>query len=341
MEEKSMSKPPGRFFVEFSIRGLVQKNQYWSEASRHTREGGSGGVGGGRGVVLARIGGVAGSSAERIGVGAGALRSRQETFAFAIKCGDAGGACGDHGSLKDSGKSEAAEFDGARFMEQLRSDVEAEMVDSGLTITSKDTFGSAGFGFDYAEPGSQGRIRIICRISLDYRSFHISASLEEKRTDGNSAVWLETPWRRNPNAHPPEGNYYVVTFPGDDIRAHTRRFYYRGKEALESSEERIRRLRITRSSESRSAIEHLPYAEVYMWQALPADLGKPLGAAGRQFGVPAEYEQYKIVYFLNEVALKMYRDAGEEFVVLKTVSSDKMLEIPGPQLRGPYLPEGN
>ena len=54
--------------------------------------------------------------------------------------------------------------------------------------------------------------------------------------------------------------------------------------------------------------------------------------------LPAEYED-SIVYFLNEVALKMYREAGEQFEILKTVSEGDMDKIPGPRLRGPYLPE--
>ena len=58
---------------------------------------------------------------------------------------------------------------------------------------------------------------------------------------------------------------------------------------------------------------------------------------GEEFEVPAEYEQFKKVYFLNEVAHRMYQQAGEDLEVLKTISADELPKLPGPALRGPYL----
>jgi len=55
----------------------------------------------------------------------------------------------------------------------------------------------------------------------------------------------------------------------------------------------------------------------------------------------AEYEQYGRVYFLNEVARRMYEEAGEQFEILKTVSAEEVSKIPGPALGGPYLPKAS
>ena len=53
--------------------------------------------------------------------------------------------------------------------------------------------------------------------------------------------------------------------------------------------------------------------------------------------MPAEYDQFEKVYFLNEVALRMYREAGIDFEVLKTISADEVSKMLGPSLSGPYV----
>jgi hypothetical protein len=299
-----MTNPPASFFISFSIRDIVNKNKYWATHLPEDRMGGMGGaargVGAGRGAI---------------GAGDSAVRSRTESFTFAI------------------GSCNSREFDTARFIDSLQADVEAEIKGGALAITASDKFGEAGFSFDYAQADLHGRVDIFGRRSLDNNSYRISATLEE-----NGPAVSKQPWMRR-NAHPPQGDYYVVTFPDDDIRAHSQRFYYRGKEALDSSVERIRRLAMRDPSNSDALVKSLDHAEVYIWRRMDPEIKERMGAIAHQFELPAEYGQHSVVYFLNQTALRMYREAGEEFEVLKIVSEGEMPNIRGPQLRGPYLPQ--
>jgi hypothetical protein len=267
---------------------------------------------GGIGGFAGGIGGTAG----RIGVGSGAMRSRQESIAFTI----------DPASRK--------EFEAGKFTESLRADVKSEIEINGLAITASDTLGSAGFSFDYMEGELKGRVHIMGRKTLDNNRYHITASIEETGPVASTLTWLQ----RDKTHHPP-GNYHAVTFPDDDIRAHSQRFYYRGREALDSSRERIQQLCMRDPSKSNSVVKDLPYAEVFVWKRMDPGILQRLGGIVQRFDLPEEYDQYPVVYFLNETALKMYRNAGEEFEVLKVVSEKDMPTIPGPQLRGPYMPE--
>jgi len=83
----------------------------------------------------------------------------------------------------------------------------------------------------------------------------------------------------------------------------------------------------------------MPTVEVYVWTALPLPLKERVQELwGEEFQVPAEYDQYERVFFLNEVALLMYREIGEQFQILKIIPADEVSRIPGPSLSGPYLP---
>src|SRR5215813_7963999 len=137
-----MTNPGGDFFLEFSIRDTVGKNRYFSAHMQENRMAGVCGISGGAGEFSAGQGG-----------GVGALRSRQESMGFNIV--EAGG----------------KEFDQAEFIDSLREDVEVEIKgqDLQITTTDTDTFGSAGFSIDYAEPGIEGRVHILGRRSLDNR----------------------------------------------------------------------------------------------------------------------------------------------------------------------------
>jgi len=320
-----MTNPGGDFFLEFSIRDTVGKNRYFSAHMQENRMAGVCGISGGGGGFSRGFGSIsrgAGEFSAGQGGGVGALRSRQESMGFNIV--EAGG----------------KEFDQAEFIDSLREDVEVEIKgqDLQITTTDTDTFGSAGFSIDYAEPGIEGRVHILGRRSLDNR-YHITAIIEEKRTQGSPEPWPKIPWFYRDRSHPPQGNYHVVAFSDDDIRAHSRRFYYRGQEALDSSRARLRRLRTKDPSNSNSLVRNLAHAEVYMCEALPAEIKEKLGGNGRLPDIPPEYDRYAIVYFLNDAAVAMYREAGEEFEILKTICEEEMSRIRGPQLGGPYLPK--
>jgi len=62
---------------------------------------------------------------------------------------------------------------------------------------------------------------------------------------------------------------------------------------------------------------------------------------GRDSQVPSRYNLDRAVYLLNETALKMFRESGDDIEVLETISADELSDfnLPGPQLRGPYIPK--
>jgi len=55
--------------------------------------------------------------------------------------------------------------------------------------------------------------------------------------------------------------------------------------------------------------------------------------------MPEEYKEYEKVFFLNEVALRMYREGGIALDVLKKVSGPDMPKRCSRTLRGPYIPQ--
>jgi len=55
--------------------------------------------------------------------------------------------------------------------------------------------------------------------------------------------------------------------------------------------------------------------------------------------MPEEYKEYEKVFFLNEVALRMYREGGIALDVLKKVSGSDMPKRCNRTLRGPYIPQ--
>ena len=125
----------------------------------------------------------------------------------------------------------------------------------------------------------------------------------------------------------------------NDPRALSQEFHEIGQRVLRESTERIMKRLLADYSGKDSVLQNLQYAEVYFWNPLPPEIKQRWkGAMGDEFYLPAEYEPFAAVYFLNEVALKLYREAGVDFEVFKTISSDEMPRLPGPSLRGPYLP---
>jgi hypothetical protein len=53
---------------------------------------------------------------------------------------------------------------------------------------------------------------------------------------------------------------------------------------------------------------------------------------------PSEYEKYQGVYFLNDVALNMYREGGIELDIMKTIPKSELPKGCNRSLEGPYIP---
>ena len=141
-------------------------------------------------------------------------------------------------------------------------------------------------------------------------------------------------------------NYYVVAFAHENPLAQNNLFHSEGIRLIKSSVQRIRSL-------SREQLQSLEYAIVYTLLMLPPHLRQQFQKASIAPGhanealqterlkvmlnPPVEYEQYDQVHFLNEVAVRMYREGGIDFEILKTISEDELPEGCNRSLRGPYI----
>lgn len=282
---------------------LVKRNSSWP--SLESLGGGVGGGGGGG--WFSRVG----SHGPHTGL---SHFHKTDSFAFHLKPG------------------EFAKTDEEKFLSSLKADLQGEIVKSGASMTASGDLETAGCYVEYSEEGIQGRIEISSRISR--AEFHtLTATLSETSTSEKSPLILRPKQGRQPT-----GTYYVVPLPPDDERASMHDLLVTGQKIIKESVENIRQKLLADQSSKDTLLPNLEYAEVYVWQPIPREIQERLKRmTGEEVKVPAEYEQFERVYFLNEVALRMYREAGIDFEVLKTISADEVSKILGPSLSGPYL----
>jgi hypothetical protein len=132
----------------------------------------------------------------------------------------------------------------------------------------------------------------------------------------------------------PEGDYYVIALAHGDPLAEDSKMHDLGRDLIRGSIERIRRDMI------QPDFRNLKPAEVWVLVSRPPLIEGLLAGTDSQhdYEVPEEYRKYDRVFFLNEEALRMYRDGGVQFDVLKKVSSDQMPAGIHRTIRGPYIP---
>jgi hypothetical protein len=221
----------------------------------------------------------------------------------------------------------AREFDEAEFISSFKDAVQSEIVTCGLSIDALNHVGGSEFEIAYGEKDLKGSIKVVGTPRANFYSLH--ATLSETSSSKTR------PLMNLQNLRPqPVGDYHVVPFFSDE---QAQRFYELGQRAISESNTGIMRSLATDSSKNAHIVQNLEYAEVYIWKKLTPELNEILQkATGQEFGIPAEYDQYPVVVFLNGVALKMYSDLGEDVEVLKTIPADDLRNVPGPSLRGPY-----
>ena len=290
------------FYSNFSMAELVKRNNSWPSLEPS----GSGLGGGGGGGCFSRVGSRGSSTG---------LSRFHKTDSFALH-------------LTTGGFAKAAE---EKFLSSLKADLQDEIVKSGARVAASGYLETPGCYVEYGEEGIHGRIEISGRRSGG-AYYTLTATLSETSTS-------EKPWVfPMQKTGQPTGTYYVVPFLPDDPRADTQDLIAVGQKIIRESTENIRQLLLADQSRKDSLLPNLEYAEVYVWTQMPPEIKERWKEAiGYEFKVPAEYEQFKKVYFLNEVALRMYQEGGEDLGVLKTISADEVSKLPGPALRGPYV----
>ena len=302
-----MKHGSSNFYSNFSMAELVKRNSSWP--SLESLSGGVGGGGGGG--CFSRVG--------SHGPGSGLSRfHKTDSFAFHLRPGG------------------LAKTDEEKFLSSLKADLQDEIVKSVARITASGDLETPGCYAEYDEEGIQGRIEVSGRLAGG-NYYTLTATLSETSTS-------EKPFliERQIRGRQPTGTYYVVPVMPDDPRAATQDLLLLGQEIIQKSIENIRQKLLADQSKKVSLLQDLEYAEVYVWKPMPSEiLARFEEVLGVEFDVPVEYDQFKQVYFLNEVALRMYQEVGEDLGVLKAISADEVPKIPGPALKGPYLPENS
>jgi hypothetical protein len=142
-------------------------------------------------------------------------------------------------------------------------------------------------------------------------------------------------------------NYYVVAFTHENPLAHNNKFHYEGVRLIKESIQRIPR------GLSKEQAQELEYAIVYTLLMLSPHLRQQYEKTNIEGGnteqaqqqemlkvrlnPPAEYEEYDQVHFLNEVAVRMYKEGGTDLEILKRISEDELPQGCNRSLRGPYI----
>ena len=288
------------FFSNFSVNKLVRKNNSRSGVICSLGGGGGGGVGFGSE-------GQANKSEE-------AHFTAHDSYSYHINF------------------DRRLEFDESEIVYSFKEGIEEEIARSGAEVTKSEELNSSEFYIEYNDEGIQGNIKV--KGNFDGENFKLEAILNE-RSKSEKKPLIE----KREDVYQPIGNFHVIAFPLDDTNA--RMFYEKGRKAAEESRERLRQKYLADKAKGNSITENMEYAVMYVWvPMLPQIRQRFQEMMGEDFVSFTEYDQYGRVYFLNELALRMYRDIGEDFEVLKVIKAEDVAKIPGePSFRVYYIPK--
>lgn len=294
---------PSSFYVNFTLMDLVRKNQSPSGLILAQNSGGGSGMGGG---------GISNSDF-------GSFNSNQDFSAYLQS-------------------SDLDNFNQLDLMKSLQNDIQKILADSGATTSIFLELNPPAFQVDYHYTDKiLGYVNVSGGFSGD-NNFRLKARLHEISKNKEKPV-IE----REEFIYEPTGNYYVVAFKEDNAEA--KKFWERGRNETEKSIKSFQKRLPREASEQRVAIENLKQAVVYIWRPfsseIPAQIRQELKESMYgDYEIPEEYYQFGIVYFLNELALQMYQEIGEDFEVWKTIDAKEAAKIAlHPSLQGYYVPK--
>jgi hypothetical protein len=117
-------------------------------------------------------------------------------------------------------------------------------------------------------------------------------------------------------------SYYVVVLEHDDPLASGDYFHWIGCRLAREATERI--MAQARRTGDTSFIHDLGRAEMYTFFSVSLDFEYALPDWVKAHLPTEEYARFGKVYFLNETALRMYRDGGVEFDDYWTIGDDEL-----------------
>ena len=307
---------PSRFFATFSLRQLVNIGQPDPSTSEQA---------GSYGLGVGSIGGSTGVSTPRSTSGE-AHCHKSESLSLPV-------------SFSGDDK-----FDEAAFTRSLKTNLEKQIIDKTAVITQRGdlegSFYSSEFYFEYSQEDLRGRI--VLSGNLSGTTYRLKADIEERsprggfnidvRSDGGLSVGDAFRMMK------PEGDYYVLALAHDHPLARDDKLLHVGRELIRTSVERIRQ------GMTSERMKDLKSVEVWSLAKLPSHVQGLLAEndVEHQFEVPEEYRGYDKVFFLNELAVKMYSEGGITLETLRKISGDEMPRgCTNRKIRGPYLPIGD
>lgn len=123
--------------------------------------------------------------------------------------------------------------------------------------------------------------------------------------------------------------YSVVAFRDGDPRAESNWLHDQGRVFVVASERRMM---------GRTPLPPFEHVEVLGMREQPPEEVRPmLESRGLWFDVPDAYRDFARVYYLNDAAIRMYRDNGIELPVLDTIGEDELPSLHGTSLTAPYV----
>lgn len=216
-------------------------------------------------------------------------------------------------------------FDEPGFIASLRSLIESEILACQAAILANGNLGQNGFYFEYKWEDISGRIDILGKLIV--RNYVLNAEIHETGLGDRHLAYTAFLDIQ------PQGDYHVIGVKEEN--SSDQEIIETGRRMIEASVPRMRAM-------SKDQLRDLPYAEVFTLIRLPPDIRRALEVqqirmnVESNFDLPEEYGGYEKIYFLNETALRMYRDAGMKLEVLKKVSAAEMPAECHRTLRGPY-----
>jgi hypothetical protein len=132
-------------------------------------------------------------------------------------------------------------------------------------------------------------------------------------------------------------SYYVVAIERGDPFLKRHLFNEIGCRLVKESMERIME-EVRRTGDSAFA-KSLERVETYTFGEVMPGCEHSLPEWAKSFLPTEEYEKFGRVYFLNELAFRMYKEGGVEFEVYKVIADEELPKGCSPGIGAPYWPK--
>ena len=229
--------------------------------------------------------------------------------------------------LKDADKEK---FNQAEIIQEILEKTRNEITKFGARVAGENQLTSSSFYLEYTDENITGRIEVKSSLHQE-NNFRVEASFDETSTSQKTPI-VERPLP----SYQPTGNYHVVAFAFDDKEV--REFYEKGQRSYRKSDERFRQKFLAEKDNFRDEDYR---AIIYVWTRTPDHIKERLKNRFDKFiELPSEYDCFNKVYFLNDLALQMYREAGEKIDVVKIISAEEVATLlERPSFQGYYVPK--